>query len=247
MFDFGSGVLLASSTTLANPSGLNFGLLQEVSTDLSFDTKMLYGQYQFPVALGRGKAKFSAKAKMARISGLVMANLFLGVAPTVGELLTSFGETGTIPASSTYTVQAAQHSTFVDDYGVVYATTGLPFVKVASLTAVGQYTESAGTFTFYSGDAGVAVLLNYTYTVTTAGTQQVAITNQLMGSTPTFQCQLYGGSFGGVPFNMKLYNCVCNKIGLATKLDDFMVPEIDFDILANSAGNVGLLSFGEVS
>ena len=48
-------------------------------------------------------------------------------------------------------------------------------------------------------------------------------------------------------FNVKLFNCVSSKLSYATKLEDFSVPELDFDIFANAAGNVFEWSFAEAS
>ena len=64
---FGAGVLYATQLTDASGNALaanvtspvKFGVLQEVSLDVSFDTKMLYGNQQFPIAVGRGKGKVS--------------------------------------------------------------------------------------------------------------------------------------------------------------------------------------------
>ncbi len=248
MFVFGSGVLFGKRTDISNATPLNFGLVQEVSTDLSFDTKMLYGQYAFPVAIARGKAKFTAKAKMARVSGLVMANLFLGVTPTVGQALTAFAEPHSVASSGALTITVTQAATFVEDWGVVYAATGLPLTVVSSGPTLGTYSVNpvTGVYTFSAADAGAALLFNYTYSTTTAGTQQLTIINPLMGTTPTFEAQLYT-TFNGLPMNIKLFQCVSSKLSLGTKLDDFMIPEIDFDILANAAGNVGTMSFGDVS
>jgi hypothetical protein len=249
MFSFGSGVLLGQRTDVANATGINFGLVQEVSTDLSFDLKSLYGQYQFPVALARGKAKFSAKAKMARISGIALGSLFFGVTPIVGELLTSFGEGPTAIPTTPFQITVTHGASFVDDYGVVNSATGLPFTRVANSPVAGQYSVAAGgVYTFASAEnvSAISVLISYTYTVTTAGTQQINVVNQLMGNTPTFQAQLYT-TFQGVPLNMKLFNCVSSKISMATKLDDFMIPEMDFEIFANAAGNVANVSFGEAA
>ena len=248
MFIFGSGVLLVQRTDISNATPVNAGLLQDIALDLSFDTKMAYGQYQFPVALGRGKGKLTGKAKTARISGRVLGDVFLGITPTVGELLMSFAEGPNSIPTTPYQITVTNAATFVDDYGVVNATTGLPLTRVASSPTTGQYSvaTATGIYTFAAADTGVSVLINYTYTVTTAGTQQIVVTNQLMGTTPTFQAQLYG-TFQGKAANFKLYNCVSNKFNMATKLDDFMVPEFDFDIFANAAGNIGNFSFGEIS
>ena len=66
MFVFGSGVLIG---TPAGGSPINFGLAQEVTLNIATSTKALYGQYNFPVAIGSGTKKMTGKAKMARISG----------------------------------------------------------------------------------------------------------------------------------------------------------------------------------
>jgi hypothetical protein len=245
IFEFGSGVLLGVRTDIAGATPINFGLIQECQLDLSFTTKELYGQYQFPVAIGRGQAKMTGKAKMAQISGLAFNSLFFGQSLATGQLATAFGEAHSVPASSPYTVPATNASTFVDDYGVLYATTGLPLTKVASAPAAGQYSLAAGVYTFAAADASAAVLVSYTYTIAGAG-QQLTYVNQLIGATPTFQAQLYQ-NFQSKPVNLKLFNCVSSKLAYATKLEDFSIPEIDFDIFANAAGNVFEWSFAEAS
>lgn len=246
MFFFGSGVLLGQRTDVANSTPVNFGLVQEVTLDTSFDLKELYGQYQFAVALGRGKAKFTGKAKMARISGLALANLFFGVAIAAGQTATSFAEGPTAIPATPFQITVANGATWVDDYGVVNAATGLPFTRVASGPVAGQYSVSAGgIYLFASADnvSGISVLISYTYTIPATG-EQIVVNNPLMGVAPSFQCQLYG-SFAGLALNCKLYYCVAQKLATATKLDDFMIPEMDFSIQANAANNVMNLSLGD--
>jgi hypothetical protein len=244
IFQFGSGVLLGSRTDVANATPGNFGLIQDVQLDVSFTTKTLTGQFQFPVAVARGAGKITGKAKMAQISGLAFNNLFFGQTLASGQLATSFGEAGTI---ATGAVTVANAATFVDDYGVVNAATGLPFTKVASAPASGQYSVAAGVYSFNTGDNGKAVLISYTFTQTSTSAEQNAVNNQLLGTTPTFQAQLYGGTYQGKPVNVKLFNCVASKLAYSTKLEDFVVPEMDFDVFANAAGNVMNWSFAEAS
>lgn len=245
IFEFGSGVLLGVRTDIAGATPMNFGLIQECQLDLSFTTKELYGQYQFPVAIGRGQAKMTGKAKMAQISGLAFNALFFGQNLAAGQLATAFGESHLVPSSAPYTVAATNSGSFVDDYGVIYAATGLPLVKVASGPGAGQYSIAAGVYSFAAADAGTAVLMSYTYTVAETG-QQLTYANQLIGTTPTFQAQLFQ-TFQSKPVNLKLFNCVSSKLSYATKLEDFTVPELDFDIFANAAGNVFEWSFAEAS
>lgn len=245
MFSFGSGVLLGARTDLPNATPINFGLVQEVQLDLQFAAKELYGQYQFPVAIARGQGKASGKAKMAQVSGLAFNNLFFGASLAAGQLATSFGEAQSVPAVTPFTVSVANAASWQDDYGVVYAATGLPLAKATSAPAAGQYSVAAGVYTFNAADAGKGVLISYTYTLAGAG-QQLTLTNPLLGTTPTFQAQLYT-SFQGKAVSVKLFNCVSSKLSFATKLEDFVIPELDFDIFANAAGNVLQWSFAEVS
>ena len=105
MFVFGSGVLIG---TPSGGSPINFGLVQEVSLNVSTSTKALYGQYNFPVAIGSGTKKMSGKAKMARISGQALGALFFGVSPAAGSTQTQFGEAAQRPLQPRPTLHCDQ-------------------------------------------------------------------------------------------------------------------------------------------
>ena len=244
-YSFGSGTLYGVRTDVANATPVNFGLVQDVSIDVQFDHKELYGQNAFPVAVARGKGKITGKAKVARISGMVLNSLFFGASLTAGQVATAFGETGTVPAVTPYTVTAANSAALVQDYGVVYAATGLPLTKVASTPTQGQYSVTGGVYTFAAADQGAAVLLTYTYTIPASG-QILKVTNPLIGTTPTFSANFYT-TFQGKSVTVNMPNCVSNSLKFQTKLDDFVIPEIDFSAFADAAGNVMTWSFNEVS
>lgn len=245
MYSFGSGVLLGTRTDIANATPVNFGLVQEVTVEETASIKELYGQYQRPLAAARGTIKTTGKAKVARISGLAFANLFYGVTPLAGQLATSFAEAGAVAATTPFTVTVANAATFVNDDGVLYATTGLPLTKVASAPTAGQYSVASGVYTFNSSDAGKAVLTSYTYTISGAG-QKFTVANQLLGTTPTFQALFYT-SFQGQAISLQLNNCTSTKLSFQTKLEDFVMPEFDFSCFADASGNVMTWSFAEAS
>lgn len=245
MYSFGSGVLIGTRTDIVNATPVNFGLVQEVTIEEAASVKELRGQYQHPIAIARGSVKTTGKAKVARISGLAFASLFYGVAPLAGQLATAFAEAATVPATSPYNVTPANSATLADDAGPVYAATGLPLTKVASAPTVGQYTLSGGTYSFAAADAGKAVLLTYTYQIAASG-QKFAVTNQLMGTTPTFQAQFYT-TYQGQAVSLKFNNCTSSKLMLQTKLEDFVVPEFDFSCFADATGTVMTWSFAEAS
>jgi hypothetical protein len=55
-----------------------FGALQDVSVDISFNLKELYGQNQFPLTIARGQGKIEGKAKFANLNGGMVNDLFFG-------------------------------------------------------------------------------------------------------------------------------------------------------------------------
>lgn len=246
MFSFGSGVLIGTRTDIANGTPINFGLVQAVTIDESATIKELYGQNQRAVAIARGTIKTTGKATVAKISGIAIASLFYGYVPAAGQLATSFAEAGStaIPATP-FQLTVSNAATFVDDLGVLNALTGTPFAKVASAPAIGQYSVTAGVYLFNTGDTGKIVLFSYTYTIPAVG-QKFTVTNQLLGTTPTFSCQFYT-TFQGNALSLKINNCTSSKLAMASKLEDFTIPEFDFSCFADAAGNVMTWSFGEAS
>jgi len=244
MFVFGSGVLIG---TPQGGSPINFGLAQEVTLDVSVTTKALYGQNNFPVAIGSGTRKMTGKAKMARISGQALGALFFGVTPSAGSVVTQFGEAASVPASSPYTYTTANHATFTADQGVVYAGSALPLKAVASAPATGQYSVAAGVYTFAAGDAGAAVLVSYSYASAASG-ESIPVVSQLIGPTVSFSANLFASDpTTGKQFSLLLYNCVAEKLSFGTKLEDFVVPELDFQCFANASGQVCQINFGDAA
>ena len=246
MYGFGSGVLIGTPSG-ANPTPINFGLIQEVTIDFSSTNKPLYGQGRYAKAMGAGTIKVTGKAKMARISGLAFGTLFHGIVPSAGQNASIMGEAGTVPGTSTYTITVANSATFTGDLGVVYAGTGLPLKEVASGPTIGQYSYAAGVYTFAAADANAAMLISYQYTVSATG-QKISITNPLLGATVNFALNLYGlDPTNGKSYSLQLNNAVSSKLTFGTKLEDFIMPELDFDCYANAADVVGQWNFGDAA
>lgn len=242
MYVFGSGVLIGIPSG-ANPTPINFGLVQEVTLDFTGTNKTLFGQSQYPIAVGAGTRKVTGKAKAARISAKAMNALFFGGTLAAGQTASIMGEVGTIPAVSTYIVTVANSATWTVDLGVLYAATGIPMTRVASGPTIGQYSVAAGVYTFAAADEGVGVLISYEYTISTNG-QSLLVTNPLIGSPLTFSANLYGlDPTGAGSYSFQAYNCVSNKFSFGTKLEDFTMPEFDFDLFVNAAGNLGQWNF----
>ena len=244
VYQFGSGTLFATplatiGNPAANPTPTQFGTLQDVSLDISFDTKELYGMYQFPDMIARGKGKIAGKAKFAKINGKQLNDLFFGQSVAPGQTLANLDFASAVPANPgpyTVTITPPNSGTFVEDLGVRYASTGEPLTRVASGPAQGQYSQSGAVYTFASADQTAQILISYVYSVAAAGVT-VAVSNQLMGFAPNFSCVLRE-LFNSQQTNVKLYACIASKLTRATKQDDFLIQEFDFSAFANSAGKV---------
>ncbi len=244
VYSFGSGNLFGVCTDIANATPLKFGALQDVSIEFNFSLKELYGQFQFPLAVGRGTAKVQGKAKFAQINGLTFNSLFFGQGQSAGQLATAFNEGQAVPAATPFTVTVVNAASFATDLGVVYAASGLPLNKVASGPSQGQYALGAGgVYSFSAGDAGAAILVSYTYSIAGAG-NTMTIANQLLGTAPTFQAN-FTETFQGKQLTLQLNQCVAQKLSLATKLDDFTIPEFDFSAFADASANIGKIGLAE--
>lgn len=238
---FGTGQLYA--TPVGGGAPLRFGALQDVGVDFSADTKQLFGQYQFPLSVARGKSKIEWKAATGQIDVESFNQLYFGQTVTNDEQkIQVFNEAGTVPAMSTYTVTVANGADFFMDLGVYYQTTGLPLRQVTAGPTAGQYTvnPATGVYTFAAADASAALFFNYLYTDDSGGAT-LNIDNALMGNTPKFQLVL-SQTFEGKTFTLVLYSCVSEKLGLPLKQDDYLIAEVGGQAQANDAGQIGFIT-----
>jgi hypothetical protein len=244
MYQFGSGVMTVTPAGV-NPTPVNIGLLQEGTIDMTQTIKELYGQFKDPLALGGGSRKWTGKAKVARMSGSVLNALFFGGSLATGQTTTAY-ETHSVPATTPFTVTVTNSATWTEDLGVIYAATGLPLTRVATVSAAGQYSVSAGVYTFSTTDSSASVVISYNYTVTTG--QSVTVPQSLLGQTLSFQLNFttIDPTTNSV-FTGQFYNCVAEKFTLQTKLEDFVMPEFDFRLAANAAGVIGKFNFPDLS
>jgi hypothetical protein len=89
------------------------------------------------------------------------------------------------------------------------------------------------------------MLISYTTLGGSSG-QIVTVTNKLIGTAPIFQID-YATTLEGNAYYLRIYQCVANKLSQSFKITDFMLPEIDFDIFANSSNQVYTASYPNVS
>ena len=117
-YSFGTGVLFGRRTDVSNPTPVQFGGLQGVTLDMSFTTKELFSQYQFPIAIGRGTGKITGKADFAQLNAQAFNDIFFGETsgPTAGEYVTSVQEAQTVGAVAGNTIYPTYNTTYIQDW-----------------------------------------------------------------------------------------------------------------------------------
>jgi len=246
---FGSGAIYATplvdaaGNTITNPTPVKFLACQDISIDISFDTKMLHGSNQMPLSVARGKGKIAVKAKYGQVNGAHFNNAFFGQTLSTGRDQYVQDNTGSVIPATPFTVTPVVPGagTWNADMGVRNAQ-GAPLTRVASAPASGQYSVAAGVYTFAAADTGQTVYIDYRYTVTTG--QKIVVGNQLLGSTPMVALDIVI-PYAGKSLTWKFPQAVSGKMAMATKLDDFTIPEIDFDVFADVSNNVGTVGISE--
>src|SRR6266700_3059451 len=263
---FGPGILILTRTDLTPSTPINVGFVNEFSIDAAATTKQLYGQKQYPLVAARGTIKVTGKAKAAVISGLAWNTAFYGqssFSSTGAGIFWNVDSTFSLSTAAT-TLSVGSSLTFDADLGVKYASganAGLPFQRVSSGSeSSGKYSVTTSTavglnvVNFSAADttslaAGTTIPIKITYTSLTGAGQSLVVTNALIGTTPTFQIDYWTNlnQPASKPFVVRSFQAIGSKHTLAFKLEDFMMPEIDFDIFANAADQVYTLVFPEVS
>jgi hypothetical protein len=242
---FGPGILWLTRTDITHPTPTNIGYINEFSTDFSFETKQLFGQNQFALLAARGTAKSTGKMKAATVSGQALNAVLFGGTWTAGTQYDAMTSPATpIPATPfTITPTVPGGGTWNSDLGVINAATGEPLTFVASAPAAGQYSVTAGAYLFSSADnvSGVSVAISFSFSETAAPGQSMIITNQLIGTTPTFQID-YKTTLYGATYYLRLYAAIGGKWTMSHKITDFALPEYDFEFFANAAQQIGLIS-----
>lgn len=235
MFIFGAGDMFgiplfdASGNAVTNPTPVRLGTIQEMSLDFSGDVKKLYGQNQFAAVIARGKVDVAGKVKGATINGAMLNQLFFGQTMSTGTQVDANPDNTGVTVATTVTITPPNSGTFVADLGVTDGF-GVPYTRVASAPAAGQYAVNIGTgvYTFAAGDVGKTAFVSYTYSASVSGAKKIAVQNLTMGAAPSFKAFMRT-TFNGKKSLVIVYGCVAQKLGLlGTKLDDFNIPEYDF-------------------
>ncbi len=147
---FGAGDVIvipktdAYGNAIAIPTPVHLGILQEYGVDESYDTKMLYGNLQMPVATYRGKGKYSVDVKFASINMTTLNNIYRGQLVTNGLTMMHVGTNFAavpIPVAPYQIIPTVESSGIISRDLGVEGSDGSIFtaVQAAGFPAQGQY------------------------------------------------------------------------------------------------------------
>lgn len=246
---FGSGILWATpqqdavGNAVAIPTPFQFGILQDVGIDSSFDEKLLYGTNSFPVDSGRGKGKIGLKAKFANINILPLTAAFFGQSAVSG-LITSYNDVTGVVCAASMTITPPGGNTYFANLGVRTDANGTPMIRVASAPVSGQYTcNGAGAYTFAAADVGKTIFTDYQHIAAASG-QLLKVQNLPMGLNPTFSVD-FSMQRNGKILTLTWPRVVAAKLAMSSKQEDFVIPELDMSCLADDSGLVWKWSSSE--
>lgn len=246
---FGAGQLFALPGPFSGgafaASPVWFATLQDVDVTIDATIKELRGQYQFPDDTAISDKKITWKAGFGRFSIDTWNNIYFGDTISTGSAAGGTGAGGGVPQvqepttlnSTSYNV--TNRTLFTQDMGVIYASNLQALQKVASGPIVGQYSVSAGTYTFAVADNNKAVLVSYRYGISTGRTLVVA--QHVQGWGPQFEMLLsqpYQEFTSNIPNYLDLYACKCGKLTAPLKRADYTISDLEGQAFANSAGLV---------
>jgi hypothetical protein len=141
-----------------------------------------------------------------------------------------------------FAITVTNSATWTVDLGVKYALTGLPLTRAATATGAGVYSVTSGVYTFNTADAALGMVISYAYTAAAAPGQVITINNNVLGQALFFKAVL-NMIVQGRGMTLTLNKCISNKLTVSTKLEDFLIPELDFAAMADDSNVIGTFSF----
>ena len=223
--NFGFGFLAIPSTGTTN-TATPFGLVKDVSIDASWNLVKERGQYQMPIAIGRGAGEVTGKIGSVSLFSSQIGAL-MGVTPTNASVLGVPGEIGTIPTTP-FQITVANSATWVADCGVYNFTAGKWMTRAATATGTGVFAAASGVYTFNTADTGNKVAISYTYTAAASTGYTTALVNVPMAVATGLQLVVYQPVVSGKVLGFKFYNVFFPKLSFALKPDAFAQQNLEF-------------------
>ena len=240
---FGVGNVIGKRTDVSGTQVAFFGVTQEWSLDIDQKLVTLLGQYKDPVDVAPGERMVTGKLKFARLQASTFGNLALGNAPISAAGFDMIGpENHSAIGATTFVI--SNGGTFTEDFGLYYHATGTALVPVTTAPSAGQYIPGAtgvGQYTINASDESVTGGIDAFYQVSTTNLFEIDVNQALMGTGPVLELDMsvpYAVQGVTKKLNFQLYAARIGKTTMSLKNTGYLVPEMDFTLFTNGAGNL---------
>lgn len=236
---FGIGEILLApvgGNLPANPSPFQPITLQDVTLDITGKLVKLMGQNKGPDDVAPSDMEVKGDIGIGRMDVNLFNQTIFGesTSPIAGIDAQIPQEAHTVPVNpGPYTVAVAQAgANWRKDLGVRYASgpnAGQNFLRdvPGPPVATGHYSvNSTGTYTFFSGDAGAAIVIAYNWNDTSTG-ETLTVLNHLQGYGPVVEMYLrqpYQGRNGLHFFKVRF-----NGLNASLKRDNYQIPKMAWE------------------
>jgi hypothetical protein len=182
-------------------------------------------------------------AKTSGATGLQF-NIGATIADSVTNIQTILDANSTVNAIYTVT-KLSDTFTLTETVAGVGNTPSTAIVVGTGVVSSGTATTSTAstkTLTFAVADINKKVQYQYDYNVTTGKT--ITLTNNMMGTAPTFEVELYT-VLDGHNITLVLNKCTTDKLDLNFKNEDYLIPSFSFSAMSDSSDVIGMLYLDE--
>jgi hypothetical protein len=235
---FGAGRFFGINN-VSNPTPARTYVQQDMSIDFKQATKELFGEKKFAVAIAAGEMSITGKVSMGAPNVRMLGDYLFNASGSSGQILQADKEAGTVPTTP-YQITVTNSATWTTDLGVM-KTDGTVYTRVASSPTTGQYSVSAGVYTFAAADTTFNMLISYLYTASAVG-EKLALANALQGPAGAFTAVM-AFMYGTQQDVLTLNNAIATDFSFSTKQGDFDKPSFGFMAATDSSDNLGTFSF----
>lgn len=244
-FQFGIGEVFAlpiSGNLATNPTPQQGFTIQDVTFEITRKNVKLMGQNQWPDDVAPSDMEGKGELSVGALSIDMFNQIMFGESGTTpGTTVIVANEAHSVPAPSgpfaVSVTAGGSLANFTKDNGVIYAAqfgsiaprTGFTRV-IGSPTAQGEYSVSAGVYTFNSADATASIAISYNWFDSAHG-ETLLLTSHLQGFGPVVEMYLrqpYQGNNG-----IHLFAARLTGLNAPLKRDNYQIAKIGFEFFPN--------------
>ena len=236
------------NSVLSTP--LRISNVQNISADLGkAENKLFYGQKEFAIYAEQNKKITEVSFEIGEIHAQMLNQIYFGQSVTDGSNVMFCDYDGIVLPSAVdsatyieYLIKPKEGS-FIVDKGVINVD-AMPLTKVALPIdladlnlAIDEYAVNVNTGTYYFNTnlENDKVYIDYIHSSTFGAS--LVINNKLMGSTPIVSIDLSGKAEGN-KWLIQYPKAIPKQFGFATKLDDYGLYKVSYDVVADRASGV---------